>query len=353
MRTPLRMTEDRLPGPSREPTLMRRMAPWLLTIPSAIIGVLLVELFCWLFVPSISNALDQGFGTKRIFFFAGRDTIFQNHEDIFTFVPDSEIENLAAFLTDDGFTVEYAYHFHTNNLGLVQDADVVPGRDSLMLLGDSFTEGQGAEPWFRAVSPEIDKLGYQAINGGLRGTGFEQWLKLDRYLAAQNVQIRKLVVLFISDDYHRPVWNFDANDLLCLSQHPLCRNLETAVFRLPPPEELSSSIAKIRTARAAMRQRSWLGAHAAALLPASYHVYQYFTRRLRNPTFFARLENAGQQSRAAITEFISKYGPDNVAFIHLPQKDEIDRPNDLGLQARGYIQGAGGRLFDGFKLCGL
>jgi hypothetical protein len=56
------------------------------------------------------------------------------------------------------FAVEYDYRFRTNNLGLARDADVAPGLTSLLLLGDSFTEGQWAQPWFRFVSPTIERL---------------------------------------------------------------------------------------------------------------------------------------------------------------------------------------------------
>jgi hypothetical protein len=204
---------------------------------------------------------------------------FRNQEDIFTYVPHSNVRNLTAFFSDNDFEVEYDYHFQTNNLGLVQDADVMPGQASLLLLGDSFTEGQGAEPWFRLVSPGIEKLGYQAVNGGLRGTGFEHWLKLQRYLAANDIQIRKLVVLFISDDDQRPVRNFDPGELRCLSALGACRSEETYYYRLPPPDELSSWIAKIRTDRAAITKRIWLKTRAEALLPGSYQVYKFLTER--------------------------------------------------------------------------
>src|SRR4029077_1116528 len=186
----------------------------------------------------------------------------------------SEIRNVTGFLSDNDFIVEYDYRFRTNNFGLVQDADIAPERDSLLLLGDSFTEGQGAEPWFRLVSPEIAKLGYQAINGGLMATGFEQWLKLDRYLAASKVRIEKIVVLFISDDYRRPVHNFRPDELRCLADLSLCRAAEDYLFRLPPGAELSSWIAKIRTARAPVLAKIHFRVRAEALLPASYHVYE-------------------------------------------------------------------------------
>jgi hypothetical protein len=337
------MIDDDLPSLHGKPTFIGKIGPWLLTIPSALIGILLVELFCWLFVPSIGWNIPGR--DRRVVFFDGRNTIFENHEDIFTYLPHNEIRNVTAFFSDDDFVVDYDYRFRTNNCGLVQDADIVPERESLLLLGDSFTEGQGAEPWFRLVSPAIDKLGYQPINGGVLGTGFQQWLKLDRYLVAKNIQIRKLVVLFISDDYHRPVWHIPPAVFECLSAPPLCRVEDSYLYRLPPREEVSSWIARVRTARGPMKPR--LKVSAAALLPASYSVYMFFKQLI----LFAQAEH---ESHAAIAELIRIYGPKNVAFIHLPQKDEVGHgPNDLGLKARRAIEDAGGKLFDGFKLCQL
>ena len=96
----------------------------------------------------------------------------------------------------------------------------------------------------------------------------------------------------------------------------------------------------------------WLKARAAALLPASYHVYKHFKESAGfGGADFTRAE---QESRVAIAELIRLYGPENVAFIHLPQKDEVGYgPNNLGLRARRAIEAAGGKLFDGFKLCQL
>jgi hypothetical protein len=92
-----------------------------------------------------------------------------------------------------------------------------------------------------------------------------------------------------------------------------------------------------------------------SLLPASYRVYRYFKERVnryfRERILFAQAE---QESHAGIAELIRIYGAKNVAFIHLPQKDEVGQgPNSLGLKARRAIEDAGGKLFDGFKLCQL
>jgi hypothetical protein len=342
------MTDDRRSGLAWISTLIEAIGRWLLIIPSIILGILVVELaYYGFFLSGATRTLDTPM--RRVVFLDGSGTIFRNHGDIFTYTPHNDIRSLTTFFSDSDFNVEYDYHFQTNNFGLVQDTDIIPGRESILLLGDSNTEGQGGEPWFRLVSPEITKRGYQAVNGGLMGTGFNQWLKLEEYLAANNIRIRKLLVLFISFDYNRSVWNFKPDDFRCLSALTLCRFEESLFYRLPPQEELSSWIAKIRTSRmihasrAPTSQRGWLAARAAALLPASYRVYIYF-----------RSGQIERQSRSAITELIRINGADNVAFLHLPQKDELDHgPNDLGLKARQSIQQSGGKLFDGFKLCGL
>jgi len=345
------MTDDRLSSPARVSTLIERIGPWLLIIPSLIVGMLLVELFCHLFLPLTAV---EGFNVwmRRIIFLGGGETIIRNQGDIFTYAPHSDIRNVTAFFSDNDFNIEYDYKFRTNNLGLVQDADVVPGRESLLLLGDSFTQGLGAEPWFRLVSPEVDKLGFQAINGGLIGTGFEQWSKLDRFLAANNVRVQKLVVLFISGDYLRPVWTFKPGELQCLADLALCHAEDAYLYRLPPDGELALGVAKIRMARTPMINRFALKMRVEALLPASYHIYEFFKDKLKDRALDQRGETA---TRAAISDFIRIYGPGNVAFIHLPQKEELahGRPSDLGLRARRSIQAAGGKLFDGFERCGL
>jgi lysophospholipase L1-like esterase len=343
------MTDGRLTNPSRQSTLMKKTASWLLIIPSILIGIFLFELLSQLFLPWVRNADPEM--RRFIYFFDGPGTIFRDYGETFTYVPHSDIRVVTLSYSDVDFNVEYDYHIQTNNFGFVQDTDVIPEQTSLLLLGDSFTEGVGAEPWFRLVSSEIAKLGYQPINGGIGGTGFSSWLKLDRYLVAADIRIRKLVILFISDDYRRPAWNIVPDELRCFSDLSLCHveEKEGGVFfryRLPPPEELPSWVAKIRTSREAT-----LKARVKALLPATHLVYKYLTELVRPSR---RDERGEQESRAAIAEFIKTYGPENVAFIHLPQKEEIDSgPDVFGLKARRSIQEAGGRLFDGFKLCRL
>ena len=181
------------------------------------------------------------------------------------------------------------------------------------------------------------------------GTGFLHWLKLLGYLAANKIQIRKLVVLFISSDYSRDLWNFTTNDIRCLSALSLCQLDQNLFYRMPPQEALSSWMAKIkmsradRSGRAPTPKRSRLGERVSSLLPASYRVYMYF-----------RLRRVAQESDTAIAQLIRTIGAENIFFIHLPQRDEIvNGPNGLGIETRRAIQQAGGTVLDGFKECRL
>ncbi len=281
-------------------------------------------------------------------FFDGAGSIFENHGDIFTYVPHDDIRSLTVYLSDRSFDVEYDYRFRTNNYGLVQDDDVVPSRPSLLLLGDSFTEGQGAAPWFRQLATRNRTDSYQLINGGLLGTGFAQWWLLDRHLQTFGVNVKKLLVVFISDDYARLPGLVSESVLRCLRSSTFCRE-QSDYFRLPSAQELPQWVADVRT----LRDNDIGSVHhllqrALGALPATHQVYQYAKAKLLLDDGPAK-----QGSRAAIFAFIKEHGVDNVAFVHLPQKDETSGPNGLGLEARRAIKDAGGKLYDGFKMCGL
>jgi hypothetical protein len=314
---------------------------------SVIAGILVVELFCHFFSPSM-RASGIYEWDRRIMFFSGRGTVFENHGDIFTYVPDNDIRSLTTYFSDKDFIVEYDYRFHTNNYGLVQDSDVVASRPSILLLGDSFTEGQGAEPWFRKLVANTDPQPFQPVNGGLIGTGFDQWRKLEQYLTAKHLQVRKLLIIFISDDYTRPVVNVSGQVLECLQTGSSCPD-DSMYYRTPPAAELPLWVDKVRDHRA--RQITVLDTmarYSRRLLPATFRIHDNLAAK-----FSSSSAPAKQRAREAIAYFIRKYGNDNVSFLHLPQKDELRGPSELGLQARQAIRDAGGTLYDGFTLCNL
>ena len=150
------------------------------------------------------------------------DKNFRNIKNFFTYHPNSIIKSTNYYFKDDNFIKEYSYDIHTNNEGLVQKNDINKKDPSILFLGDSFTEGQGAESW-------IDNFGgkyreYQIINGGLLGTGFQQFELMNTHLKEYN--IKKVFVLFLGDDLRRDVFQFTKDQLICLQNHLECKGNE-------------------------------------------------------------------------------------------------------------------------------
>jgi hypothetical protein len=316
---------------------------------SIIVGILLVELATSVFFKPTARPSDYDWA-HRIMFFSGAESIFQNQGKIFTYAPNDNVRDLTIYYSDNAYVVEYDYQFRANNYGLVQDLDVNPNRPSLLVLGDSFTEGQGAAPWFRKLLMQSENDRYQIINGGLLGTGFGQWDLLQDYLSTERkINIQKLLVIFISDDYSRGVWNFSPVDLLCLRSIEACSLDQTIYYRLPILSNLSDWVSRIRKARNLQHGlKDEMDQITKQVLPSTYQAFEYLKAK---GSYKAKQRK--ELSRAAIEALIQKYNTKNLVFLHLPQKDETSGPNERGLEARRAIQGSGGNLLDGFKLCPL
>lgn len=273
---------------------------------------------------------------------------FQNLDTIFTYKPNSTIRAEAFYYVNNNLSKAYGYEFKTNNLGLVQGQDIDLNKDSLLLLGDSFTEGQGASPWFERLV-HTKPNGLQLINGGLLGTGFEQWGLLHDHLIKTGVKVKKVAVIFISDDYRRTVWNFPAKVIACLSKIENCVGDE-GYFPIPPDQELKSFLQKMqdfRTQEYAIKDTRQSEKWIRRYLSSVHHAWE-FTKQNFQIHFRSK-------SPEVIEQLTKKYG-DGMIFIHLPTKDEIlagNQPDDLGLLAREHIQQQGGKVFDGFSQCGL
>jgi hypothetical protein len=327
-------------------THRERLIATLLIVFSALVGVGIVEVGYHIYQRAFPPLYDWH---RRIVFFDGPSSIFRNLDDIFTYVPTSNILSRVIYFSESTFFTEYAYKFKTNNFGLVQDRDLVRGVKSILLLGDSFTEGQGAEPWFRQVAPQIERFNYQPINGGLIGTGFLQWWELERFLSANDIAVAKLIIIFISDDVPREKWNFTESMLDCLRSISLCRGTEN-YLRLPPDSELAHWVARIRTVRES--PEAGIKERIKSALPATYAVYQFLLNFTRAPS--PQIELAKKNVEPVVNKMVEKYGRENVLFIQLPQREEvagISLPD--GLLVRKLIKDSGARYADGTSLCGL
>jgi hypothetical protein len=330
-----------------------------------IAGLLFVDVVVAILIFEVSLRLvGYNFGSKYngpIAFLKGEQTIFQSHGSAFTYLPHMLARSEHVYYSDSDFKVAFDYTFSTNNLGLVQDNDVFPGGKSVLVLGDSYTEGVGSPPWFTTLAPEIEKFGYQPINGGLRGTGFHMWWQLAQYLEREGLQIDKLVIVFTSGDFSAQPMTFPEDYLRCLTR-PVLHDCDVEKFYflpLPSREQLPLWVDAVRTKRnvapiSAPRTKLRLITDGLeALVPGTYHVYKFLQSKVVAPQPLTEDElNNESLSRAALQAIVKKYGLKNIVFVHVPVKNE-PTPSLVGLRARQAISSVGGLLVDGFKLCGL
>jgi lysophospholipase L1-like esterase len=260
----------------------------------------------------------------------------------FVFQPNAEIRTAAYFITAKTpirLTEEYEYGFATNSDGLVQNNEISPTARSVMLLGDSFTQGQGARPWFYDLERAwTAPNGYRLINGGIMATGVVGWERLYSEIATK-ANVDKVVLIFISDDWARGILRLSDATLICIETPADCTGRED-FYGLPA--ELAAAadhIHRMAQIRSAMPHR------------AGSELYRQIVNPVRNmlfgpPNF--------RKNVAALQSIVAKVRRSNILLIHLPQKDEIGRgPNLFGVRARELISQQSLAFADGFNACGL
>lgn len=97
--------------------------------------------------------------------------------------------------------------------------DIPMGANIKLFVGDSYIEGQGSTPWFYALElPEIAPTELIPVNGGILGTGPQQWLELTKQLQLDHqIEIVELEIILILSDLHRGIWNFTTPEITCLA----------------------------------------------------------------------------------------------------------------------------------------
>ena len=145
---------------------------------STIISFFLVE-YSYRYIKDEDPKND--YNIRTMLFEAGDN--FQNFNGYFKYFPNQEIRSTTLYSKSeptsiDDLVIEYDYLIRTNNFGLVMKRDVSPNEHAIFVIGDSFTEGQGASPWFYELEDSYDANGAQIINLGILGTGPQQWENL-------------------------------------------------------------------------------------------------------------------------------------------------------------------------------
>ena len=168
----------------------------------------------------IHEYLNKDFVHRIMLFELGNN--FRNHDDYFKYFPNEEIRSTTLYSKSkptsiDDLVIEYDYIIHTNNFGLVMRRDVLPNERAIFVIGDSFTEGQGASPWFYELEDSYDVTKPKILNLGILGTGPQQWKNLASSTSKElGLDVVATVVNIIPGDMDRNVWTFKERELNCL-----------------------------------------------------------------------------------------------------------------------------------------
>ena len=187
----------------------------LLVLFSSIITFVILELIYRFYK---NNYFENNFFSTLIF---EQNKVFKNVENIFTYEPNIKNRRVAVISFEGNKKksfIEYDYSIVTNNIGMVMKNDINQKDRVDLFLGDSFTEGQGAIPWFYKMEENWSQNDIP-LNAGLLGTGPAQWYELANYLNTNyELDYDNIHIVMILTDLIRPVWNFGNQALECIEK---------------------------------------------------------------------------------------------------------------------------------------
>ncbi len=270
--------------------------------------------------------LDPFYYWKFRFQFVSPNAYVNRAEGVWTYRPNADLREVAVYGMPSPLTrepklwVEFDCRMRSNNLGLLQDSDLLPEKPATIVFGDSFTSGQGGCPWFHKLQARRPRD--QLLNAGQIGTGFAQWWRMFEYLKSQGVVAERLLIIAISNDFKRKVWVWPKTDFDCLD-----RNICTwdGVYSWQPvgPDENHGELLARTRARYSMRFSNY---SALSFWFLSLEQYSYFLKFLHiaveniaNLTRFVTGE-VRHETEAALKAFKALGLPVKVLLVN--QRDE-------------------------------
>lgn len=151
---------------------------------------------------------------------------FKNEKDFIIYHPNQKIRHITLFTKKKikslkDIIIETDYFIETNNLGLVMKNEIYQNDNVILIIGDSFTEGQGDKPWFYKLE-DTNYNQVKLMNLGIMGSGPMGWLSLTNYVKNKNkLKIEGAVINIILPDLVREKWIHNKKQIDCL-KNGLC-----------------------------------------------------------------------------------------------------------------------------------
>ena len=274
--------------------------------------------------------LDPDYYWDRRFLFVSPNA-YQNRGDRFwTYRPHMNIREVAVYGMPALFTakpkmvVEYDCFMKSNNLGLLQNDDIEAGAAVTVIVGDSFTAGQGGCPWFERLQArrKTDRL----LNAGLLGTGFGHWMRMTQYLQQQGIIAKRLLIIAISDDLRRRAWIWKQYQLDCLD-HRACPAEDPRGLWLPVEiNESHSSLIQRSAVRLSVRlgHPSWRDS-SEVYLRNSLYLLKFITRAFENIREASERSGASEPTFPDVEEALERFRSLGIPMqvLLVTQKEEI------------------------------
>ena len=184
---------------------------------SSVIAFSIVEFSYRLF---LEKDLKSNYTQRTMLFESGKN--FVNHIGYFKYFPNQSIRSMTLYSKPqansiEDIVIEYDYIINTNNIGLVMKGDLRTGDKVAFVAGDSFTEGQGATPWFYRLEDDYHSSPLKLVNLGIIGTGPMQWKNLASSIVKElDLKVGASVINITPDDMNRGVWTIKDRELRCL-----------------------------------------------------------------------------------------------------------------------------------------
>ena len=194
---------------------MRQRIAW--GVASLIGLIILFEILARLILPGHVAAMKKRtFGNDRVVFYS--DAPFENKTGFFNFAPNKIVRELAYYPDGNGrMTVEYDCQFASDTLGFLSNA-VAYEQSDIVLLGDSFAQGQGGCQWLPNLPANLKSRIYSTA---VQGNGFEHWENILKFLTPLRVP-KKILVLFLTDDFYRQTGVIEREQMECLAGKMPC-----------------------------------------------------------------------------------------------------------------------------------
>jgi hypothetical protein len=253
------------------------------------------------------------------------------HADHWTYTPRQTVRIITAYqFPCQPPRIEYDTRYHINNRGLVQERDVDPRRDTVVVLGDSFTEGQGAPPWFYDFETAADAIlppQWQVINYGFQGWGMLHWRNVV-INHGDELRIKKAVFMVISDDWMRGYHQWNDADMACFADPARCT--KDNPWHSVPLNAGQELILERTRALSAERHGTSLNACLSGFLQQhsrAYRLYKHYTKMARNDVkaFLAARQSTYAKTTQLAAEVLERLGPSQVAFVLIAMRDEADQ----------------------------